>query len=179
MNLLKEIILLKMRLLKLILWKTNGVKMGEEERDKLELSSMLRISKHMQVRMVVAGVVIVDVAARLQVAMVRTVPPKVHIGLPLKKDAQVEVNIAPILGVYAQRQQIVFCQEAKENSQTTRIFQDLFEIMANIIRSATSSSSKESHLMVENTGMKRITKMIYLLKSMKTVRKKKSQIDKE
>ena len=179
MNLLKGIILLKMRLLKLILWKTNGAKMGEEERDKLELNSTLRISKHMQERMVAAGVVIVDVAARHLVDMVRTVPPKVHIGLPLKKDAQVEVNIAPILEVYAQRQLIVFCQEAKENSQITRTFQDLFEIMANIIRLATNLSSKESHRMVENTGMKRITKMIYLLKSTKTVRRRKFQIDKE
>ena len=112
--------------------------MGEEERDKLELNSTLRISKHMQVRMAVVGVVIADVAVRHQVAMVRTVPPKVHIGLLLKKDAQVEVNIVHILGVYVQRQLIVSCQEVKENSQTIRIFQDLFEIMANTIRLAIS-----------------------------------------
>ena len=153
--------------------------MGEEERGKLESNNMLRISRLMQERMVVVGVVIVDVAALHQVAMVRTVPPKVHIGLPLKKDAPVEVNIVHILGVYVQRQLIVSYQEAKENSQTTKIFLDLFEIMANTIRLAISSSSKESLQMEESTGMRRITKMIYLSKSMRTVRKKKFQIDKE
>ena len=153
--------------------------MGEEERGKLELNSMLRISKHMQERMVAEGVVIVDVAAQHRVAMVRTVHPKVLIGLPLKKDAPVEVNIVHILGVYVQRQLIVSCQEVKENSQITKIFQDLFEIMANTIRLDISSSSKESLQMEESTGMRRITKMIYLSKSMKTVRKKKVQIDKE
>ena len=168
-----------MRPLKSILKRTNGAKMGEEERGKLELNSMLRISKHMQVRMVVEGVVIVDAAAPHQVAMVRTVHPKVHIGLPLKKDAQVEVNIVHILGVYVRRQPIVFYQEGKENNQTTKIFQDLLGIMANTIRLATSKNSKESHRMEESTGMRRIIKMIYLPKSMKTVRKKMSQIDKE
>ena len=153
--------------------------MGEEERGKLELNSILRISKHMQVRMVAEGVVIVDAAAPHQVVMGRTVHPKVHIGLPLKKDAQVEVNIVHILGVYVLRQLIVFYQEGKENSQTTKTFLDLLEIMANTIRLATSKNSKESHQMEESKGMRRITKMIYLSKSMKTVRKKKSQKDKE
>ena len=153
--------------------------MGEEERDKLELNSMLRISKHMQVRMVSAGVVIADVAAQHQVAMVRTVLQRVHIGLLLKKDALVEVNIVHILGVYVQRQLIVFCQEGKENSQTTKIFQDLLDIMENTIRLAISKNSKESHRMERSIGMRRITKMIYLSKSMKTVRKKKFQTDKE
>ena len=153
--------------------------MGEEERDKLELNSMLRILKHMQVSMVAVGVVIADVAARHQVAMVRTVLQRVHIGLLLKKDALVEVNIVHILGVYVQRQLIVFCQGVKENNQTTKIFQDLLDIMANTIRLAISSNSKESHRMEESIGMSRITKMIYLSKSMKTVRKKKFQIDRE
>ena len=153
--------------------------MGEEERDKLELNSMLRILKHMQVSMVAVGVVIADVAARHQVAMVRTVLQRAHIGLPLKKDVPVEVNIVHILGVYVQRQLIVFCQGVKENNQTTKIFQDLLDIMANTIRLAISSNSKESHRMEESIGMSRITKMIYLSKSMKTVRKKKFQTDKE
>ena len=153
--------------------------MGEEERGKLELNSILRISKHMQVRMVAEGVVIVDAAAPHQVVMGRTVHPKVHIGLPLKKVAQAEVNIVHILGVYVLRQLIVFYQEGKENSQTTKTFLDLLETMANTIRLATSKNSKESHQMEESKGMRRITKMIYLSKSMKTVRKKKSQIDKE
>ena len=153
--------------------------MGEEERGKLELNSILRISKHMQVRMVAEGVVIVDAAAPHQVVMGRTVHPKVHIDLPLKKVAQAEVNIVHILGVYVLRQLIVFYQEGKENSQTTKTFLDLLETMANTIRLATSKNSKESHQMEESKGMRRITKMIYLSKSMKTVRKKKSQIDKE
>ena len=100
-----------MRQLKLILLMTNGAITGEEERGKLELNSMLRISKLMQVRMVAAGVVIADVAAQHQVATVRTVLPRVHIGLPLKKDVQVEVNIAHILGAYALRRLTVFYQE--------------------------------------------------------------------
>ena len=142
--------------------------MGEEERGKLELNSMLRISKHMQERMVVEGVVIVDVAALHQVAMVRTVLPKVLIGLPLKKDVQAEVNIAHILGAYVQKQLIVFYQEDKENSQTTKISLDLLDIMANTIRLAISSNTKESHRMEESTGMRRITKMMFLSRSMKT-----------
>ena len=153
--------------------------MGGEERGKLELNSMLRISKLMQVRMVAAGVVIADVAARHQVAMVRTVRQRAHIGLPLKKDAQAEVSIVHILGVYVQRQLIVFCQGVKENNRTTKIFQDLLDIMVNTIHLAISSNSKESHRMEESIGMRRITKMIYLSKSMKTVRKKKFRIDKE
>ena len=153
--------------------------MGEEERGKLELNSMLRISKLMQVRMVAARVVIVDVAAQLQVAMVKIVLLRVHIGLPLKKEDRVEVNIALILGAYALRRLTVFYQEDKEISQTTKISLDLLDIMANTIRLAISSNTKESHRMEESTGMRRITKMIYLSKSMKTVRKKKFQIDKE